>query len=101
MHSTPNRTCAEILGIQKSLSIQRSHAAASRAGDRLPVDMVLNVACGEYAGDAGHSGVAILRRPSFDVAISHRQLAIEESRVGLVSDRNKAAFDFDQLAGGP
>lgn len=64
--------CRARSGIQKALSIQSGHAAASGAGDRLPVDVILNVACGEYAGDTRHRGIAILGGPSLDVAIRHR-----------------------------
>jgi hypothetical protein len=44
--------------IKITFRIQRGHATCSGAGDGLAVDVVLDVAGGEYAGDAGLGRVA-------------------------------------------
>ena len=38
---------------EKTLRVQRGHAARAGGGDRLPVGVVLDVTGGEHAGDVG------------------------------------------------
>ena len=54
--------------VQIVLGVERCHAARAGGGDRLPVDVILDVAAGEHAGDArSRAGVrarVAVRRPS-------------------------------------
>src|SRR5699024_4667056 len=64
-------------------------------GDGLPVDVVGDVAGGEYAGDAGGGGLAV--QAAFDavVAVVHVELAGEDVGVGLVADGDEHAVQVD------
>ena len=42
-----------LLILQKPLRVDRGHAAAAGGGDRLAVNVILDVAAGEDAGDVG------------------------------------------------
>jgi hypothetical protein len=44
--------------VEVALGVERRHAAGAGAGHGLLVDVVLHVAGGEHAGDAGGRGVA-------------------------------------------
>src|SRR5437868_3751019 len=44
--------------VQVLLGVERGHAAGGGAGHRLPIDMVLDIAGGKYAGDARRGRVA-------------------------------------------
>ena len=47
------RLSLPFFALQKSLRIDRRHAAAAGGGDRLAVDVILHVAAGEDGGDVG------------------------------------------------
>jgi hypothetical protein len=47
------RLSLSFLILQKSLRVDRRHAAAAGGGDRLAVDVILHVAAGEDAGNVG------------------------------------------------
>ena len=42
---------------QKSLGVDRSHAAGARRGDRLAVDVILHIAASKHAGNIGLGAV--------------------------------------------
>src|SRR5580693_9129563 len=65
----------QALVFQEALSVERRHAAGTGAGDSLAVDMVLHVAGGEDARDAGGGGHAFQAGLGLDVAVMHLQLA--------------------------
>src|SRR5690606_35914413 len=75
--------------LQPSLSIQGRHAAGAGAGDGLAIDVVLNIARGENAGNGGHGGQALQAASGNDVTIFHFELPFENGRIGLMADRNE------------
>ena len=67
---------------QPTLRIDGGHAAGAGGGHGLPIHVVLHIATGEDAGDAG------VGRPSLgnDVAVRiHLDLSLEQARIGLVA----------------
>src|SRR5471030_898187 len=68
--------------VQVFLRVERSHASGRGAGHRLPVDVVLHVAGGEYARNARGSRVALASAVRDDVAAFHLDMALEDLRVG-------------------
>ena len=54
---------------QKSLGVERGHAAGACAGDGLAVYMVLDIAGGKRAGHAGLGGKALVAAVGDDVEI--------------------------------
>ena len=68
-----------------------------RAG--LAVDVVLHVAGGENAGDAGLGGVAFASAPGHEVAALHFELAGEQVGIGFVADGDEDAVDGEVAAG--
>src|SRR5690606_18492613 len=81
--------------LQEPLRVERRHATAGGAGDRLPVDVVLDVAGGEYAGHAGGGRVARLAGVGDDVAVAHLELADEQFGIGTVADGDEGAIERD------
>ncbi len=57
-----------------TLCIQRRLATAGRAGDGLLVDLVLHIAGGEHARDAGLRGVAVAAALGDEIAMIQLQL---------------------------
>src|SRR5690606_2807135 len=84
--------------IQVALGVERSLAAAAGAGDGLAVDVVLHVAGGEHAGNAGLGGIAVAAALGDQVAVLHFQLAGEDVGVGLVADGDEHALEIDILS---
>ncbi len=75
-----------------SLRFQRGHAAGAGGGHGLAVDLVLHVAAGEDAFDAGLGGAW----DGLDVAdLVEIDLAVEKNGVGLVPDGVKKAASRD------
>ena len=71
------------------LGVDRRHAAGAGGGNRLTVDVILDVARGEDARDVGAR--AVVRQ---DVAVRvHLELTLEERRVRRVADRDEHAVD--------
>src|SRR5690606_13304723 len=64
--------------VQEPLRVQRGHAAKAGRGDRLAVVLVGDVAGGEHALDRGFGGAAAQARTDLQVAVVHRQLALEQ-----------------------
>ena len=77
---------------EKTLGLDRRHAAETGRGHRLAVDVVGDIACREYAGHArrGRERRRLDVTMRFDV-----ELALEETGSGLVSDRNENAIGLD------
>ena len=75
-----------------ALGLDRRHAAETGRGHRLAVDVVGDIARREYAGHARRGR----ERRCLDVAIRlDRELALEETGSGLVSDRDENAIGLD------
>src|SRR6266481_1129730 len=72
--------------LEKLLGVECGHAAAAGAGDGLAINMVLHVTRGEYSGNAGGGGVALIAVLGDDVAVHHLDLALEDLRVRGVAD---------------
>src|SRR3546814_1220705 len=70
------------LFVQEPLRIQRRHAAEAGRSDRLAVVLVGHVAGGEYALDRSLRGAAAQSGADLEVAVVHRQLALEQAGVG-------------------
>lgn len=83
--------------IQIFFRIQRRHAAAGGAGYRLAVNVVLHIASGEYAGNAGCRRIALRAAAGHDVTVLHVQLPGEDIGIGFVADRDKHALQIDRL----
>src|SRR5450755_1653977 len=79
--------------LEETLGVEGGHAAGAGAGDRLPVDVILDVAGGKDAGHAGHGREAVEAAPAQDVAVAHFELAPEDVGVGRMSDGDEAAGD--------
>src|SRR5690606_37405690 len=79
--------------IELALGVERGLAAGGGRGDGLAVDMVLHVAGGEHAGDAGGRGIAVTPATGDDVATFHVQLAFEDIGVRLVADGDEYAVN--------
>ena len=91
--------CQRALGdsLQEALSIERRHAACASASDRLTVDVILHIAGGKDARNAGHCGQGVQTVACDDVAILHLQLAFEDLRVWPVSNGDEAALQIHVL----
>src|SRR3954467_12600479 len=77
--------------VQMVLGVDRRHAARSRGGNRLPVDVVLDIAAREDAGDAGLRAVV-----GDDVAVLiELDLATEQRGIRRMADRHEHAADRD------
>src|SRR3546814_4208864 len=84
--------------VQKPLRIQGRHAAEAGRSDRLPVMLVGHVAGGEHALDRSLGGAAAQPGADLQVAVVHRQLALEQAGVGRMADGDEEAVHVD-LAG--
>jgi hypothetical protein len=83
--------------VEKFFRIQRRHAAGSRRGHRLAIDVVRDVAGREHAGYAGRGGIAVQAALHADVAVGHFQLSGEDFGVGRVADGDEHARDLQIL----
>src|SRR5450830_573111 len=81
---------------QVALGVERGHAAGAGAGDGLAVDMILHVAGGEHAIDAGGGGEAFETGAGLDIAVVHVKLAVEDAGVGFVADGDEQAVQGDR-----
>src|SRR6185503_1554794 len=70
--------------LQAFLRVERRHAAGPSAGDGLAVYVILHVAGGKHAGDAGSGGVSVQPALGDDVAVLHLELALENFGVRTV-----------------
>ena len=70
---------------QIPFTINRRHATTSGGGDCLAVDVVLDIAAGEDAGDVGPGTLA----GDKIAVLVHFNLSLEELRVGIMTDRHK------------
>ena len=77
--------------IEMLVGVERGHATRTGGGDCLSVDVIGDVARGKYAGDACLGGVAAEAGLDDEVAAFHLQLALEELRVGRVTDGDEHA----------
>src|SRR6516165_12300397 len=87
-------TCSRLLApsFQPALGVNGCHAARPGRRHRMAVVVVLDVAAGEDAVDAGPRG-AVER---LDVAVVHElDLALEQGAVGLVADGDEEARDVN------
>lgn len=87
------------VGFPGSVGVERRHAARGGGGDGLTVGLVLHVACGEDAGNAGGGSGGAARAGRDDVAAVELELALEEGRVRTVADGDEDAFNVDCLVG--
>src|SRR5438067_3481424 len=83
----PSCPCGEV-----TLRIERGGTAGAGGGDRLAVDVIDRVTGGEYPGEVG-----LCRRPVHqqESGFVHVELAAEQLRVGIVSDRHEQAGDVE------
>src|SRR3954469_3244476 len=81
----PDAFQASVQVLQVALGVDGGHAARARCGDRLGVHVVLDVAAGEHAFDVGRGGPGTEARDQV-AAVLHRELALEQRGVRLVSD---------------
>src|ERR671936_63079 len=81
--------------IEVFLRVKRRHAPRAGAGDCLPIDVILHVAGGEYAGDAGGRRHAFSAAARDDVAVMHLELAGKDLRVGSMADGDEKPFRPD------
>jgi len=88
-----------LLYVQVALGVKGGHAAGAGGGDGLAVVLVLDVAGGKDAGDAGGGKVPLAAALGADVAAVHLQLPLEEERVGSVADGDEAAVNLEILGG--
>src|SRR3546814_3170480 len=77
------------VAVKKALGIERGHAAKPGRRDRLTIDLIGDVARGEYAGDAGLRRVAIQPGADHQITVLHLQLALEQLGIGAVADGDK------------
>src|SRR5665213_3205132 len=77
------------LFLEPALGFDGGHAPRAGGGDRLAVEVVLDVSAGEYPLDVGAGAVE-----GADVAVVPQlQLALEQRRVGLVPDGHEQPGD--------
>ena len=83
--------------LQIPLRIDRRHAAGAGGGNRLAVDMVLDIAAGKDTGDIG-LGAVVGEDVSGRIEI---ELADEQFGIGLMADGDEqaVAFEVGSLAG--
>src|ERR1044072_974328 len=80
--------------IQKAFGIDSRHAPGTRGRDRLPVKRILNVATRKHSGNVRGSRMSGgLQIPD----LVHIQLALEQIRVRLVSNRNEHTMTWKDL----
>src|SRR3954462_10667827 len=75
--ATARRKSSSLSGaepIEIFLGVERGHAPAAGAGDRLAIDMVLHIARSEDAFDARRRGHALGSAARDDVAVAHVEL---------------------------
>src|SRR4051812_13996823 len=90
-----DRASALVEGLgEPALGVDRRGGAGARRGDRLPVDVVDDVATGEHAVDVGAGGGVV----DHDVAlVVQLQLADEQLGARVVPDRHEDAADRQLL----
>ena len=76
--------------LQEFLCVYGRHAAGARGGNRLAIDVVLDVPAGEDAGDIGGGS---LTRDDVAVLIQF-ELPAEDLGIGLVADGDKEPIVF-------
>src|SRR5690242_15662757 len=81
--------------IQELLGIECGHATEAGGGDRLPVDVIGDVAGREHAAHRGGRGIAFQPAVYLDIAVAHVELAFENAGVGRMADRDEHAGDRD------
>ena len=83
--------------LQKTLCIQRGHAARRGARDRLTVDVILHIARGKHAGHAGLRGKALLAALGDDVAVFQLQLVFENIGIGRMANGDEVQKRISQV----
>src|SRR6185437_5184124 len=81
--------------IQELLGIECGHATEAGRSDRLPVDVVGDVAGREHAAHRSGRGIAFQPAVYLDIAVAHVELAFENAGVGCVADRDEHAGGCD------
>src|SRR5262245_29471088 len=76
------------------LGIQSRHASAARAGDCLPINVILHVSCGKHARNAGRGRIPFQPTVCNDVAVLHFQLLGKNFGVGPMSDGNEDSLQL-------
>src|SRR4029077_3528482 len=72
--------------LEVTVRIECGHAAGAGGGDGLAVDVIGNIAGGKHPGDAGGGGITVESAPDGEVALAHRELAVEKCGIGRVAD---------------
>jgi len=85
--------------VKVAFGIKRRHAPGTGAGDRLAIDVILDVSSGKDPLDAGGRGKAMAAAARDDVAVVQFQLPNKELGVGLVADGHEDAMNGDLLGG--
>src|ERR1700693_173182 len=83
--------------LEVTVRIERGHAAGAGGGDGLAVDMIGHVAGGKHPGDAGGGGITVESAPDGEVALAHRELAVEKCGIGRVADGHEETRDVKSM----
>src|SRR5580700_4514683 len=83
--------------LEVTVRIERGHAARAGGGDGLAVDVIGYVAGGKHPGNAGGGGITVESAPDGEVALAHRELAVEKCGIGGVADGDEETRDLKSV----